>query len=389
MEDNTATRRTQPADTRKDDRNDDHSRPSVNAQRAKAEKNARAKSKKAVPIALTTIVACSLIGLAVLGGAWYHFFGDTKKTFKSAYDAVKNVKDLKDHFDQESLVKTFNEKKGEYSLKVNNFFKGMSLNQIKELFTPDFIHSKLEPKCDVSSLQSIKVPESYNFYKEHKKCRYHEIDQKSSSGYVEVLASTIKSRYCAAGHKEIEPSIDYLLASDKKRHGGKAGFLTRLLEDVKRTGIATSDSWKRYSKEDKHGRSISDEDLKKTDRIDVADFCFLTNALNIKQEIAKNGPVISVIEPYLEFLLYDKGVYHFDNGKKVEGKVFVKIVGWGKEKNKDKSTEFWLVETTWGKNWADEGIAKVRMNEHGSMLDSAALAVFPKLHPKDDNAKSK
>lgn len=330
----------------------------------------KSKAKKALPIAGATLLTIGVIvGLSVIAGAYY-LLGDKQ-----------HMKDL--HLDQESIMKTFNEKKSEYSLKFNHFFQGMSLNQIRTMFMPSLSHGKLEPKCDISSLQNVKVPEQYNFYKEHKKCRFDEIDQRSVNGYVEVLVSTIKSRYCAAGHKEIEPSVDFLLACDKDKHGSKAGFLTKVLEDSKKTGIVTEKCWASLHKSG--DKCLSNDDIKKCDRVEVADFCFLTNPLNIKQEIAKNGPVISVIEPYLDFLLFDKGVYHFNKSKKIEGKVFVKIVGWGK----DKQTEYWLVETTWGKKWAESGLAKVKMNEHGSFLDNTAVAVYPRLHSIKDDTKSK
>ena len=327
-------------------------------------------NKNALPIAIGTLLTVGVIvGLAVIAGAYY-FFG-SNKFFEEM------------HLDQDSVIKAVNERAGHYSLKVNKLFQGMSLSQITDVFKPSLSHGKLEPKCDVAALQNVKVPEHYNFYKEHKKCRFDQISQKSSTGYVEALVSTIKSRYCAIGHTEILPSVDFLLACDREKNGKKAGYLTKVLERAVKTGIVTENAWNLLHKED--GKCLSDADIKRAQRVEIADFCFLTNPLNIKQEIVKSGPVISVIEPYLDFMLFDKGIYHFNQGQKLEGKVFVKIVGWGK----DKDTEYWLVESTWGKNWAENGLAKVKMHEHGSFLDNTAVAVFPRMESIKDGSKSK
>ena len=107
----------------------------------------------------------------------------------------------------------------------------------------------------------------------------------------------------------------------------------------------------------------------------MIDHCYLDSASSIKKEIFKHGPVISMVEPFQNFLMYEKGVFDFDKSRKLAGKVFVKVVGWGKD---EKKQDYWIVESTWGKNWGENGLAKIKASAKGSMVDNIALAVYPK-----------
>lgn len=359
--DDNITRRTRDDDNNiaTDDRN-------VKKTKFKRESNIDSQnSKNELPLVGTFWLTLGILSCLTLIGVLYYFYG-TQKT----------VPDL--HFDQESIINKSNQKKSDYSLKFNHYFKGMSLDKIKELFKPSLFHHKLEPLCNTAHLESVKIPDQYNFYSKYPKCRFDEIQQQSATGYIEVLASVIKSKYCVVNKdKEVSPSIDFLLNCDNDKNGSKAGYLTKVLEFVKKNGVVTDKCYSSLKKPD--AKCLSESQIKKCDRIDIADFCFLNNSVNIKKEIFQNGPVISIIEPYLNFLLFDKGIYNFDTDNKFEGKVFVKIVGWGRGKFEGKDTEYWLVESTWGNKWAENGIAKVRMNVKGSSLDNTALAVYPKL----------
>lgn len=55
--------------------------------------------------------------------------------------------------------------------------------------------------------------------------------------------------------------------------------------------------------------------LKKCYRRKVDNYCVVEGADAIKREIAKNGPVVSIIPVTREFLVYGGGIYTVDSGK--------------------------------------------------------------------------
>lgn len=308
-----------------------------------------------------SVLTFSILGALSLIFFTYYLFGDHRK-----------LKDIP--LNEESSIIKFNKKKKDYSVKANSFFHGMSLDHVSDYFKPMLTDKKQEPRCNSFELQDVIVPGQYNFYEQYPKCRFAEIQQKSPSGYVEVLTSVFRSRYCMMHMDEdFGPSANYLLSCDKASHGSKSGYMEKVLDFVKKRGFISQKCWSGFKLDE--GKCVSESDMKKCDRIENVDFCFLNNTQNIKKEIFKNGPVISVMPPYQNFILFDKGIFNFDKSRKLEGSIFVKIVGWDKG---DKNNEFWILESTWGKNWGDNGFAKVRMNVAGSMLDNMAIAVNPR-----------
>lgn len=287
------------------------------------------------------------------------------------YFTFGNKKPKEFTVNEESFIDKFNEKKNEYSLKVNKFFHNMSLSDLTNYFKPSLSDNIYKPLCDTTKLQSVTVPQHYNFFDKNSHCRFQDVPQKTVSGYVEVLASVIRNRNCLVNKdKTFMPSTDHLLNCDKALHPNKVGFLSSVLDYVKKNGIISQKCYSGLKIE--KGKCVSDADVKKCDKIEIDDFCFLDNATNIKKEIIQNGPVISIMEPFQNFLLYEKGLYDIDGSKKLEGKVFVKVVGWGVDHKKN---EYWLVESTWGPEWGEKGLAKVKMNISGSYLDSTAVVV--------------
>ena len=89
----------------------------------------------------------------------------------------------------------------------------------------------------------------------------------------------------------------------------------------------------------------------------VHDYCAAQGDENIKREIIKNGPVVSQMTVFNDFLAYGEGVYHkTPEAMKFSGQHIVKIVGWGK--SMDGTTE-WIIENTWGEDWGEKGYAKI------------------------------
>lgn len=84
---------------------------------------------------------------------------------------------------------------------------------------------------------------------------------------------------------------------------------------------------------------------------------------NIKKGIMLYGPAHTVMLVWQDLLQYKTGVYKHIEGN-LMGPHSVKIVGWGKEKD----TEFWIVQNSWGASWGMDGFWKQDMNDLGSSL---------------------
>jgi cathepsin B len=74
----------------------------------------------------------------------------------------------------------------------------------------------------------------------------------------------------------------------------------------------------------------------------------VTEVETIKREIINNGPVVTVIPIYRDFLVYKEGVYKVsENSQKLLSSTAVKVLGWGQNEN----NKYWIVEGSWGSSW--------------------------------------
>ena len=99
-----------------------------------------------------------------------------------------------------------------------------------------------------------------------------------------------------------------------------------------------------------------------TEKVKLGNYCILIGEENIKREISKNGPVVSIMQVYSDFLNYKSGVYmKGDDVPRFSGYIAVKILGWGEGDEADGETKqgYWIVQPSWGEDWGEKGIAKV------------------------------
>lgn len=330
---------------------------------------ASTKTKPAVNDGIMTTLG--LVGALALIFVLYYVFGSSKPSKHSKLN-------------EETFIKKFNAKKHEYSLKFNEYFHTLSLGQVSELFSATLGDHNKHPSCDAFKLQSVVVPDSYNFYDQHPNCKFNEVQQRTSTGYVEVLTSTFRNRHCALHlGKDFSPSVLQLISCDINKNGVKAGRMDKLLEHVKKNGFVSEKCYAGLSKKD--SGCVADEELKKCERHEVANYCKLKDEKYIKREIFMNGPVITTMDLYQDFLLYDRGIYTADKNKKMQGQIFLKIVGWGVDAKK--KNEYWLVESNLGKNWGENGVAKIKMHQKGCNIADTVIAVHPRI--PDDKTKDK
>jgi len=93
----------------------------------------------------------------------------------------------------------------------------------------------------------------------------------------------------------------------------------------------------------------------------------------IQQEIFSYGPVAAFFTGYEDFFYYKSGIYEYAYGNKV-GYHLTKLIGWGTENGKD----YWLAVNTWGTNWGQNGLFKIRRGNNTVGIEARISAVLPK-----------
>jgi len=105
----------------------------------------------------------------------------------------------------------------------------------------------------------------------------------------------------------------------------------------------------------------------------LSDICISIQEESIKREIIKNGPVVSQMLPFTDFLAYKEGSYHrTPESFKFNGYHLVKLLGWTKAM--DGSTE-WIAENSWGPEWGMNGYMRVLGGRGDVAIDSYALGM--------------
>ena len=99
-------------------------------------------------------------------------------------------------------------------------------------------------------------------------------------------------------------SVDYIFNCDRKiNRGCKSGYLIDTLYFLKNEGVITETCFK--NSETPEGKCPKPESIKDCTKHKIKDFCLMKGDDNVKREILENGPVLSLMSNYREFMLYD------------------------------------------------------------------------------------
>ena len=242
------------------------------------------------------------------------------------------------------------------------FWEGQTLADAKRLMSTSFAsHSNLN-KCFVESNEDI--PESYDTRETFKNCKLKVMDQnkKCAGSYATAIASTFAEKLCIeSDDKKLLPlSAQELLSCDTANKGCRGGYVNNAIEYLVMRGITTEECLPYKGTFDAKCSEMCAEPIK--ERPDS--FCVLFGDNDIKREIMKNGPVVSSMEVYTDFLSYKSGIYtKGEDVPKFSGYHTIKIVGWGvedgSEEEPNKGGKYWIIENSWGEDWGLNGYAKI------------------------------
>ena len=306
-------------------------------------------------------IGYAIVGLIVVGVLYMNFTGDRR-----------SLGDIMVH--DESHIQAHNEAGRDYTLKENDFFEGLTLEDAQKMFFNKFTDKKDTPTCEDKG-DVGNIPQSYNFYETFPKCRFEEVQRKASTGYVEAPLSVYRERYCKMENEDdFVPSADHALNCNlemNKRE--KGGYLVRTLDFLNDNGLVSQSCWNQLGLEEE--ACASEEELAKCTRYSQDSYCMVENLNDIKTEIWKNGPVISMIQPLRNLLSYESGLLDINEYEpKLDGFQTVKVVGWDLD---EEDNHWWLVDPMWGNSFGEKGLVRVKIDSEDSFLDKFAMAVYP------------
>jgi len=94
----------------------------------------------------------------------------------------------------------------------------------------------------------------------------------------------------------------------------------------------------------------------------------------IQREIMANGPVSASFQVFSDFTPFTGGVYHRSKEAVIGGVHSVRIIGWG---TTDDGEDYWLVVNSWGTDWCEDGLFKIRRgNNECNIEEQVAATVF-------------
>ena len=242
------------------------------------------------------------------------------------------------------------------------FWEGQTLADAKRLMSTSFAsHSNLN-KCFIETADEI--PESFDTREAFKECNLNVVDQnkKCAGSYATAVASTLAEKLCIeSDDTKLTPlSAQELLSCDTANKGCRGGYINNALEYMVMRGISTEECLPYKGTFDAKCSEMCADPMK----VRPESFCVLFGDNDIKREIMKNGPVVSSMEVYTDFLSYKSGVYSKgEDIPKFSGYHTIKIVGWGvedgSEEEPNKGAKYWIIENSWGDDWGQNGYAKI------------------------------
>ncbi|CAE8631237.1 unnamed protein product [Polarella glacialis] len=198
-----------------------------------------------------------------------------------------------------------------------------------------------------------------------------------SSSYAVAAAGVLSSRFCFDDnekYKGLQLSPQQIISCDKKSQGCQGGGFDSVWSYISRRGLFP-ESCVPFA----GGKAAAcKSDCDQSKKLKSIDSCLMKGGeKEIKREIFNRGPVMAMMFLKDDFLVYSGGVYNpTDNANQQYGAQgepmmhAVQIIGWGKSEG----TACWIVKSSWGKTWGEEGYARVAV---GSVIREES-AIVPK-----------
>eukprot|EP00933_Yihiella_yeosuensis_P019924 TRINITY_DN1606_c0_g1_i1.p1 TRINITY_DN1606_c0_g1~~TRINITY_DN1606_c0_g1_i1.p1 ORF type:complete len:433 (-),score=160.35 TRINITY_DN1606_c0_g1_i1:355-1653(-) len=182
-----------------------------------------------------------------------------------------------------------------------------------------------------------------------------------SSSYATAGATAISMRFCFSDQEKyagLQLSAQQVLSCDKKSKGCNGGGYDSVFGYIKRRGLFPEECVPFAGGAEAACKSDCDQSKK----MKALDHCLISGEKAIKREVFNRGPIVATVMLKDDFLVYSGGIYtptenahqqYGANGAPIQHAVT--IVGWGVSEG----TRYWIVKNNWGKEWGEEGFAKI------------------------------
>ena len=262
--------------------------------------------------------------------------------------------------------------------KSNEFFSGWTQADVISIISNGISQNarQLSP-CESMMLEGELTPDAYDLRETWSSCVEPIYNQGNcTAAYAFSTASVLSERFCISsnGEQTVSLSAQDIISCDPKNNQCDGGDIDIVWNNIKEIGIVDNDCFP-YSSE-AHEVPDCDSKCENDKTYKVSHFCATTAAEGIKKEIYRNGPVVSAMIVYSDFLGYAGGIYKpHATATRFSGAQAVEIMGWGKDA--DTNEEFWIIKNSWGEDWGEEGYARIAQNLADLGLEDLVITGVP------------
>ncbi|TNV76726.1 hypothetical protein FGO68_gene13960 [Halteria grandinella] len=275
----------------------------------------------------------------------------------------------------------------------NHKFKNFTIDQLRSILTP--LPKNFRPsinKLTPSNYQSTNttnstLPLDFSWRDTAPECMVPSLDQgECGSCYAHASVHMLAERLCISQEHHVNKtrqavplSPDFVMFCDPLAYGCNGGMISQVvdflsedssdsyvppLECIKSFGNETLKSCPEHKCPPKDHRLVKCKPGSKVQLFEVE---------KMKEELLKNGPLVTQMVVYEDLLSYQAGVYEHRQGSIIGGHA-VLITGWGYN---HKGEEFWEVQNSWGADWGENnGFFRIKVgdSEIATQLFGGALA---------------
>ncbi len=260
----------------------------------------------------------------------------------------------------------------------NSFFEDWKLSDVKTLMSNALSDTPNIPPCKSGEDTETIIPEQYNWREQYPNCAQPVQNQGNcSAAYAVAVTSAVADRICTQSGTPIRLSAQEVIDCDGANYGCNGGYATKALNWGKRKGFV-EEKCLPYNNTVGECEDYTQNECRINEQVyKVIDYCLAMDQEGIKKEILKNGPVVSSMQMFTDFLVYKEGLYHrSEDAFKFNGQHVVKIVGWDQAAE---GQEAWIVENSWGSDWGENGFVRMLTADRNVQVDFYALgnAAYP------------
>ncbi|KAG0715903.1 putative peptidase C1-like protein F26E4.3 [Chionoecetes opilio] len=207
------------------------------------------------------------------------------------------------------------------------------------------------------------------------------------------------------GNESVDLSPQHLLSCDRRGQSGcKGGHVDRAWQYLRKVGVVNEGCFKYVSgntgkvpecRIPRGGnmltlRCAADEAVYKRRGLYRTEPAYRISGKeeDIQWEIMTNGPVQAMIKVQRDLFMYRRGVYAGTSlAPEQTASHSVRILGWGEETyGAGQPSKYWLVANSWGTEWGEEGLFRIRRGYNESGIETFVLAVRARLYDYDRRA---